>query len=162
MATETLSNGARPGRRTGLSGRAGRVPGAVLALGVYAAVRAGGVLAVAVVAWWTGRSPVRVLGESWDSVWYLRIAEHGYGRTQIYPGIGSVQSDSAFFPLYPVLIRCASLVLPGSLTVAALAVAWIAAGAAAVGVYRVGGTCWGPAPGCCSSRCGPRCRTPSC
>ncbi len=144
MATETLSNGARPGRRTGRTGRAGRarlsrrIPGAVLALGVYAALRAAGVLAVAVAAWWTGRSPVRVLGESWDSVWYLRIAEHGYGRTQIHPGIGSVQSDSAFFPLYPVLIRCASAVLPGPLTVAALAVAWIAAGAAAVGVYRVG------------------------
>lgn len=83
------------------------------------------------------RPPAGARG-SWDSVWYLRIAEHGYGRTQVYPGIGSVQSDSAFFPLYPVLIRCASLVLPGSLTVAALAVAWIAAGTAAAGVYRVG------------------------
>ncbi|MFF3216352.1 mannosyltransferase family protein [Streptomyces sp. NPDC002886] len=135
QATHTLSSGAPPRRR---AGRAGRVPGVFLALGVYAAVRAVGVLAVAVAAWWSGRGPLRVLGESWDSVWYLRIAEHGYGRTQIYPGIGSVQSDSAFFPLYPVLIRCASLVLPGSLTVAALAVAWIAAGTAAAGVYRVG------------------------
>ncbi|MCX4779919.1 mannosyltransferase family protein [Streptomyces sp. NBC_01264] len=136
MATQTLTNGTRPRRFAGRA--AGRVPGVLLALGVYAAVRGAGVLAVAVAARWTGRSPLRVLGESWDSVWYLRIAEHGYGRTQIYPGIGSVQSDSAFFPLYPVLIRCASLVLPGSLTVAALAVAWIAAGAAAAGVYRVG------------------------
>lgn len=82
--------------------------------------------------------PLRVLGESWDSVWYLWIAGHGYGRTQMWPGISSVQSDSAFFPLYPVLIRCASAVLPGPLTAAALLVAWIAAGAAAVGVYRVG------------------------
>ncbi|MCP3755332.1 mannosyltransferase family protein [Streptomyces sp. TBY4] len=143
MATETLTDGARPdgpaGRPTSrLTGRGDRVPGALLALGVYAAVRGGGVLAVAVAAWWSGRSPLRVLGESWDSVWYLRIAEHGYGRTQIYPAIGSVQSDSAFFPLYPALIRCASAVLPGPVTVAALAVAWIAAGAAAVGVYRVG------------------------
>lgn len=104
-------------------------------------------LVVAAVAWWTGRSPVKVLGESWDSVWYLRIAEHGYGRTQMYPGIGSLQSDSAFFPLYPVLIRCASLVLPGSLTTAALVVAWIAAGAAAVGVYRVGEHLLGPRGG---------------
>lgn len=126
-----------PGGR-GLRGLRGRAPGALVALGVYAAVRGAGVLAVAVAAWWTGRSPVRVLGESWDSTWYLRIAENGYGRTQIWPGIGSVQSDSAFFPLYPVLIRCASAVLPGSLAVAALAVAWLAAGAAAVGVYRVG------------------------
>ncbi|MFE4636713.1 mannosyltransferase family protein [Streptomyces sp. NPDC056773] len=140
MATEMLTNGARPGEPAGrLTSRlTGRVPGALLALGVYAAVRGGGVLAVAVAAWWSGRSPLRVLGESWDSVWYLRIAEHGYGRTQIYPAMGSVQSDSAFFPLYPALIRCASAVLPGPVTVAALAVAWIAAGAAAVGVYRVG------------------------
>lgn len=140
MATETVTNGARPGEPAGrLTSRlAGRVPGALLALGVYAAVRGGGVLAVAVAAWWSGRNPLRVLGESWDSVWYLRIAEHGYGRTQIYPGIGSVQSDSAFFPLYPALIRCASAVLPGPVTVAALTVAWIAAGAAAVGVYRIG------------------------
>ncbi|MFE2284580.1 mannosyltransferase family protein [Streptomyces sp. NPDC059443] len=115
-----------------------RPPTAVLALGVFAVLRGAGVLVVAAVARWTGRSPVKVLGESWDSVWYLRIAEHGYGRTQMYPGIGSLQSDSAFFPLYPVLIRCASLVLPGSLTTAALAVAWTAAGVAAVGVYRVG------------------------
>lgn len=82
--------------------------------------------------------PLAVLGESWDSVWYLWIAEHGYGRTQMWPAIDSVQSDSAFFPLYPVLIRCASAVLPGPLTAAALLVAWIASGAAAVGVYRVG------------------------
>ncbi|WP_330297673.1 mannosyltransferase family protein [Streptomyces sp. NBC_00503] len=124
-----------------------QTPTALLALGVFAALRGAGVLVVAAVAWWTGRSPVKVLGESWDSVWYLRIAEHGYGRTQMYPGIGSLQSDSAFFPLYPVLIRCASLVLPGSLTTAALVVAWIAAGAAAVGVYRVGEHLLGPRGG---------------
>ncbi|MGW6688526.1 mannosyltransferase family protein [Streptomyces sp. NPDC054961] len=122
----------------GMRSARGPVPGALVALGVFAAVRGLGVLVVAVVAWWTGRSPVKLLGESWDSVWYLRIAEYGYGRTQMYPDIGSLQSDSAFFPLYPVLIRCASAVLPGSLAAAALVVAWTAALAAAVGVYRVG------------------------
>ncbi|MET9464876.1 hypothetical protein ABZY44_08620 [Streptomyces sp. NPDC006544] len=122
----------------GIRSPRGPAPGALVALGVFAAVRGLGVLVVAALAWWTGRSPVRLLGESWDSVWYLRIAEYGYGRTQMYPGIGSLQSDSAFFPLYPVLIRCASAVLPGPLAAAALVVAWTAAGAAAVGVYRVG------------------------
>nr|WSX50699.1 mannosyltransferase family protein [Streptomyces sp. NBC_00974] len=122
----------------GMRSPRGPAPGALVALGVFAAVRGLGVLVVAAVAWWTGRSPVKLLGESWDSVWYLRIAEYGYGRTQMYPDIGSLQSDSAFFPLYPVLIRCAWAVLPGSLAAAALVVAWIAAGAAAVGVYRVG------------------------
>lgn len=121
----------RSGIRTG-------APTIALALGVFAAVRGAGALVVVVAAWWGGRSPVQVLGGSWDSVWYLRIAEHGYGRTQMWPGIGSLQSDSAFFPLYPVLIRCASEVLPGSMAAAAVAVAWTAAAAAAVGVYRVG------------------------
>lgn len=36
---------------------------------------------------------------SWDGVWYSRIAEHGY---LLVPG---QQSDTAFFPLYPLLLR---------------------------------------------------------
>ncbi len=47
----------------------------------------------------------------WDAVWYLRIAEHGYGLDAFRP---------AFFPLYPLLVRIAgaavgSLVLGGVL-----------------------------------------------
>ncbi|CAM5522395.1 hypothetical protein SAVIM338S_03964 [Streptomyces avidinii] len=140
-STGAAAGPAAGGVRSAAGGvRSGRAPapGVLVALGVYAAVRGLGVVVVAGCAWWTGRSPVRLLGESWDSVWYLRIAEHGYGRTQMYPDIGSLQSDSAFFPLYPALIRCAAAVLPGSPAAAALVVAWIAAGAAAVGVYRVG------------------------
>ena len=42
-----------------------------------------------------------VLGplEAWDGVWYRRIAEHGY---LLVPGH---QSDPAFFPLYPLLLK---------------------------------------------------------
>jgi hypothetical protein len=42
-----------------------------------------------------------VLGplESWDGVWYRRVAEHGY---LLVPGH---QSDPAFFPLYPLLLK---------------------------------------------------------
>ncbi|MEU3722215.1 hypothetical protein [Streptomyces sp. NPDC031705] len=108
-------------------------PGAVAALGVFAAVRGAGALVVAAGAWWAGRDPVRVLGFSWDSVWYLGIAAHGYGRTQMWAASGSVQSDYAFFPLYPLLVR-----LAGGGPGAGLAVAWAAAAVAAVGVYRVG------------------------
>jgi hypothetical protein len=36
---------------------------------------------------------------AWDGLWYRRIAEHGY---LLVPGR---QSDTAFFPLYPALLR---------------------------------------------------------
>jgi hypothetical protein len=44
------------------------------------------------------RSPLGLLG-AWDGVWYQRIAAHGY---ILIPGR---QSDTAFFPLYPILLR---------------------------------------------------------
>ncbi|MFG2618896.1 hypothetical protein ACGFXC_14935 [Streptomyces sp. NPDC048507] len=112
--------------------RATTAPAALVALGVFAAVRGAGVLVLAAGSWWDGRGPVRVLGSSWDSVWYLAIAAHGYGRTQMWAD-GSIQSDHAFFPLYPALVRLAGATAP-----AGLAVAWTAAAVAAVGVYRVG------------------------
>ena len=39
----------------------------------------------------------------WDGIWYRRVAVHGY---LFVPGH---QSDTAFFPLYPVLLRIAHL-----------------------------------------------------
>jgi len=42
--------------------------------------------------------PLQLLG-AWDGVWYVRVAAHGY---LLIPGR---QSDPAFFPLYPILIR---------------------------------------------------------
>ncbi|MFE2126938.1 glycosyltransferase family 39 protein [Streptomyces amritsarensis] len=113
--------------------RAVGVPAAALALGVFAAIRVTGAAVLALAAWGAGRSPVRVLGHSWDSVWYLAIARHGYGRTQIWPVTGLVQSDYAFFPLYPALVR-----LAGGGEWGGLFVSWTAAAVAAVGVYRVG------------------------
>lgn len=110
-----------------------------LALAVFAAVRGAGALVITVGSWWAGRNPVRVLGGSWDSYWYLSIAAHGYGRTQMWPASDSIQSDSAFFPLFPLLVH-----LLGGGPVAGLVVAWTAAAAAAVGVYRVGERLLGP------------------
>ena len=40
---------------------------------------------------------------SWDGVWYARIAQHGY---LLVPG---AQSDPAFFPLYPIVLRLFAL-----------------------------------------------------
>ncbi|KJY46665.1 membrane protein [Streptomyces sp. NRRL S-444] len=118
------------------------MPAALVALGVFAAVRASGALVLTVGAWWAGRSPVRVLGHSWDSVWYLGIAVHGYGRTQMWAESGLVQSDYAFFPLYPLLVG-----LAGATPWAGLLVAWTAAAVAALGVYRVGELLLGPRVG---------------
>jgi hypothetical protein len=42
--------------------------------------------------------PLALLG-SWDGVWYGRIAQHGY---LLIPG---TQSNPAFFPLFPILLR---------------------------------------------------------
>ncbi len=42
--------------------------------------------------------PFALLG-SWDAVWYARIAAHGYLL------IPSSQSNPAFFPLFPIMLR---------------------------------------------------------
>ncbi|MDJ0382530.1 mannosyltransferase family protein [Streptomyces sp. G-G2] len=128
--TRTVTASARPGT-AGLSAGA-------TALAVFAVVRGGGVLLIALGAWWAGKDPVAVLGTSWDSGWYIAITEHGYGRSLAWPATGSVQSDLAFFPLYPSLMRLTCVLLPVGAAGAGLLVAWSAAAAAAVGVYRVG------------------------
>ncbi|MFG2293415.1 hypothetical protein [Streptomyces sp. NPDC048603] len=139
-ATGEITKAVPTGRRGGNGDGTGiAVPAGVFAVAVFVAVRAVGVLLVAVSAWWSGKDPVAVLGTSWDSVWYIGIAEHGYGRTQVWPEIGSVQSDLAFFPLYPGLMRVLDVLLPGvGPAGAGLLVAWAAMVAGAVGVYRVG------------------------
>ncbi|MBT2479707.1 hypothetical protein J7E94_16025 [Streptomyces sp. ISL-94] len=126
-------------------------PTTVLALGVFAAVRGLGVLVLALGSLWAGKDPVRVLGSSWDSVWYLGIAANGYGRTQMWPdaatGTGYIQSDYAFFPLFPALMRGVAAVLPGGLVPAGILIAWVSAAVAALGVYRVGERVIGPRAG---------------
>ncbi|MFD7226591.1 glycosyltransferase family 39 protein [Streptomyces sp. NPDC059881] len=93
-------------------------------------------LVMALWAWHIGRSPRALLATSWDSLWYVRIAAHGYGRTLYWPD-GAVQSDLAFFPLYPGLVRTVTSVLPVTGGTAGLVLSWIAAGAAAWGIYAV-------------------------
>jgi hypothetical protein len=44
---------------------------------------------------------------SWDGLWYGRVAEHGYLL------VPDRQSDPAFFPLFPVLLRGAHALGPG-------------------------------------------------
>jgi hypothetical protein len=67
----------------------------------------------------------------WDSVWYLRIADSGYGDTA---------PRAAFFPLYPLLVRGVGTVFGGShgaLLVAAYLVSLAAFVAALVLLHRL-------------------------
>lgn len=108
-----------------------------VALGLFAIARLTGLAVLAATAWATGHRPLALLGRSWDSRWYLGIAEHGYGYTQYHrPGV--VFSDLAFFPLYPALVRAVTEVAPLSGGAAALLVSWTAAAVAAAGIHALG------------------------
>ncbi|WP_416970483.1 hypothetical protein [Streptomyces sp. 4F14] len=110
--------------------------GVLGALGLFLLARLAGAGVLAGVARATGRRPLRLLGHSWDSRWYLGIAEHGYGRTLSF-GPDVVHSDLAFFPLYPALVRAVTAVTPLGGGSAGLLVSWTAAGTAACGIYAV-------------------------
>ncbi|MGW8359468.1 mannosyltransferase family protein [Streptomyces wedmorensis] len=126
---------ARTGARTGLRARA-RTPLAA-ALAGYVATRLIGLGVLAIVAAATGKDGLHRLKGRWDSVWYVRIAEHGYGYEVTLPN-GDVHSDLAFFPLLPALERGLSAVLPVDAATAGLVVAWSAGLAAAWGIHRCG------------------------
>ncbi|MFE4453303.1 hypothetical protein [Streptomyces sp. NPDC056796] len=112
------------------------------ALGAYAAVRAVGLLVLQVWASAAGKDAAHLLGGRWDSVWYQRIAAHGYGYTVTLPD-GSVHPDLAFFPLLPALERGLAVVTPLTLRDAGTAVAWLAGLVAAWGIHSVGARLYG-------------------
>jgi mannosyltransferase PIG-V len=64
--------------------------------------------------------------EQWDAGWFLRIADHGY----------DIPATTAFFPLYPLLVRGLGFVL-GSLLVAGVLLSLLAAGVGAILVWRI-------------------------
>ncbi len=55
----------------------------------------------------------------WDSVWFLRIAEHGYGSAE--------EASAAFYPLYPLLVGFLGRVLLGHYVLAGAIVSLAAA-----------------------------------
>ncbi|MFE1749171.1 hypothetical protein [Streptomyces anandii] len=128
------------------AGGRGALWSAFVAAALFAAVRAAGVGVVAVAAWRHGKDPAALLGRSWDSLWYLRIAAHGYGAVE-RPHPGVVHNDLAFFPLYPALIRAVRTVVPLGGGAAGLVVSWLAASAAAWGIYAIGDRLHGRAVG---------------
>ncbi|WP_307125219.1 hypothetical protein [Streptomyces sp. B1I3] len=107
------------------------------ALGAYAVVRAVGLLVFWASASAAGKDAPHLLGGRWDSVWYQRIAEHGYGYTATLPD-GSLHPDLAFFPLLPALERSVAELTPLTVQGAGLLVAWTAGLLAAWGIYAVG------------------------
>ncbi|WP_243741132.1 hypothetical protein [Streptomyces sp. 8K308] len=106
------------------------------ALLAYAGVRATGLLILVIWAAVEDRSPYTLLTARWDSLWYARIAEGGYGY-QVVLEDGGVHSDLAFFPLLPVLERAIAAVTPLGPGDAGLLVSQVAAVAAAWGIYAV-------------------------
>ncbi|MFD5817867.1 mannosyltransferase family protein [Streptomyces sp. NPDC127038] len=102
----------------------------------YAAVRALGLVTLAVWSAAEGRSAHRLLSGRWDSLWYTRVADLGYGYEVRLPN-GDVHSNLAFFPLLPWLERTVHAVSPLSYADAGLLVSAVASLAAAWGIFAV-------------------------
>ncbi|MEU1772013.1 glycosyltransferase family 39 protein [Streptomyces sp. NPDC019922] len=116
------------------------------ALAAYAAVRALGLLVLQLSASAAGKDALHLLGGRWDSVWYQRIAENGYGYTVTLPD-GGTHPDLAFFPLLPALERGLATVTAFGVQGAGIAVAWLAGLLAAWGIFAVGARLHGPRTG---------------
>ena len=116
----------------------------------YAAVRA---LGLALLAGWSaarGKSAYTLLTARWDSLWYTRVAELGYGYEVRLPN-GDVHSNLAFFPLLPWLERLLHAVVPLSYADAGFVVALLASLAAAWGIFAVAEWVYGPRAGVCAA-----------
>ncbi|MFE9683427.1 glycosyltransferase family 39 protein [Streptomyces sp. NPDC002701] len=122
---------------------------AVPALLGYAAVRALGLVALAVWSATRDSSARRLLSARWDSLWYTRVAELGYGYEVRLPN-GDVHSNLAFFPLLPWLERAVSAVSPLSYADAGLLVSTVASLAAAWGIFAVADHVYGRRAGICA------------
>ncbi|MFF0853664.1 glycosyltransferase family 39 protein [Streptomyces sp. NPDC003280] len=115
----------------------------------YAAVRILGLLVLAAWSAARGSSALTLLGARWDSLWYTRVAELGYGYEVRLPN-GDVHSNLAFFPLLPWLERLLHAVTPLSYADAGLVVSLLASLAAAGGIFAVADRVYGPRAGVCA------------
>ncbi|TLS40985.1 hypothetical protein FE633_38855 [Streptomyces montanus] len=115
----------------------------------YAAVRVLGLVALALWSATRDKSPHQLLTARWDSLWYTRVAELGYGYEVRLPD-GDVHSNLAFFPLLPWLERAVSAVTPLSYADAGLVVSTLASLAAASGIFAVADHVYGRRAGVCA------------
>ena len=72
----------------------------------------------------------------WDSVWFLRIAEDGYGAAE--------EAAAAFYPLYPLLVGVLGRILLGHYVLAGVAISLAATLGAFALLYRLGEDKLGP------------------
>ncbi|MEU5977193.1 glycosyltransferase family 39 protein [Streptomyces sp. NPDC047315] len=126
-------------RRSGSPGGRHRVLRSLRAAGPallgYLAVRLVGLALLARLAHAKGHGVWPQLATSWDSSWYLGIAEHGYTDEL---GTRVNTNNLAFFPLYPLLVRAFAAVTPGSRASVGLVLSVVCSLIAAWGVYAVG------------------------
>ncbi|WP_328745989.1 mannosyltransferase family protein [Streptomyces sp. NBC_00285] len=115
----------------------------------YAAVRALGLIALALWSAARDKSAYTLLTARWDALWYTRVAELGYGYEVRLPD-GDVHSNLAFFPLLPWLERLLAAVTPLSYADAGFAVSLLASLAAAWGVFAVTDHVYGRRAGVCA------------
>ncbi|MFJ8113239.1 mannosyltransferase family protein [Streptomyces sp. NPDC096132] len=115
----------------------------------YAAVRALGLLALALWSAARDKSAYTLLTARWDALWYTRVAELGYGYEVRLPN-GDVHSNLAFFPLLPWLERLLHATTPLSYADAGLTVSLLASLAAAWGIFAVADHVYGRRAGVCA------------
>ncbi|MFD5401286.1 mannosyltransferase family protein [Streptomyces griseorubiginosus] len=115
----------------------------------YAAVRALGLLTLALWSAARDKSAYTLLTARWDALWYTRVAELGYGYEVRLPN-GDVHSNLAFFPLLPWLERLLSALTPLSYADAGFAVSLLTSLAAAWGVFAVTDQVYGGRAGACA------------
>ncbi|MFD5162697.1 mannosyltransferase family protein [Streptomyces hawaiiensis] len=122
--------------------RAGALRRAAPALAGYAAVRALGVLALFLWSAARDKSAYTLLTARWDALWYVRVAELGYGY-EVRLANGDVHSNLAFFPLLPWLERLVAAVSPLSYADGGFLVSLLASLAAAWGIFAVADQVYG-------------------
>jgi hypothetical protein len=115
----------------------------------YAAVRALGLLTLALWSAARDKSAYTLLTARWDALWYTRVAELGYGYEVRLPN-GDVHSNLAFFPLLPWLERLLSATTPLSYADAGFVISLLASLAAAWGVFAVADHVHGRRAGVCA------------
>ncbi|MFG2513523.1 glycosyltransferase family 39 protein [Streptomyces sp. NPDC048584] len=129
--------------------RSGALRRAAPALLGYTAVRALGLVVLAVWSGARGKDAYTLLTARWDALWYTRVAELGYGYEVRLPQ-GDVHSNLAFFPLLPWLERLVAAVSPLSYADGGFVVSAVASLAAAWGIFAVADHVYGRRAGVCA------------
>ncbi|MFJ3099046.1 hypothetical protein [Streptomyces hydrogenans] len=102
----------------------------------FGAIKAVGIAFLAAYSAFKGKDALVLLSARWDSLWYSRVADFGYGFSIQAPD-GRHLSSMAFFPLLPLLEKSAGL-LGISSSNAGLVISLVASLVAATGLFLLG------------------------